>query len=250
MNVAEQKLTARLHQEGKPIGEPKIFELTERHARLPRARLRQARRAPARPGRALQSHLGHALRPRPHHRSLARCRSPRTRPPHSSASGIAFTSATAACPAWVSAVDDEQEIVTVTLFGNVDPALFADLKLNAPIPKGMPPETKTKPGSQPLRRRTQPPDLRPAQRPQRRRDPREQDCPRRARQQRRPAPREVQHAARRLPPAPHRPRPARDVDLSHAADRGAAFRARVITCAAVEARGRFAFRRRWRRRCP
>ena len=91
----------------------------------------------------------------------------------------------------------------------------------------MPPETKTKPGANLFVAEPSLLTYDPHQRPQRRRDSRDQDHPRRARQQRRPAPREVQHAPRRLPPAPHRHRPARHVDLSHAADRRAALRARV-----------------------
>jgi hypothetical protein len=46
-------------------------------------------------------------------------------------------------PGWVTAVDDEQQLVTVTFFGNVDPKLFDELALkdpNAPPPKdGSPP---------------------------------------------------------------------------------------------------------------
>ncbi len=146
VSVAEQKLTARLHQEGKPIGEPKIFEITNA------TRVRQGRGFTKLdavqsgqdvlfnltwatlygPGRITDLWLDAearelaAAQQREQHRLYIRDR------------GL---------PAWVSAVDDEQEIVTVTLFSNVDPALFADLKLDAPIPKGMPPETKTKPSA-------------------------------------------------------------------------------------------------------
>jgi hypothetical protein len=46
-------------------------------------------------------------------------------------------------PGWVTAVDDEQQLVTITFFGNVDPKLFDELTLkapNAPPPKdGSPP---------------------------------------------------------------------------------------------------------------
>ncbi|MBL9130708.1 MAG: hypothetical protein JNG86_05885 [Verrucomicrobiaceae bacterium] len=46
-------------------------------------------------------------------------------------------------PGWVTSVDDEQQFVTVTFFGNVDPKLFEELTLkdpNAPPPKdGSPP---------------------------------------------------------------------------------------------------------------
>jgi hypothetical protein len=146
VNAAELKLSARLHQEGKPIGEPKTFELTKA------TRVFQGRGIanldavqPGQdvllnltwatlygPGRVTDLWLGAAAREvataqqREQHHLYVRDR------------GL---------PAKVSAVDDDQEIVTVTLFSNVDPTLFEDLKLNAPVPKGMPPETKTKPGA-------------------------------------------------------------------------------------------------------
>jgi hypothetical protein len=146
VNAAELKLSARLHQEGKPIGEPKTFELTKA------TRVFQGRGIanldavqPGQdvllnltwatlygPGRVTDLWLDAAAREvataqqREQHHLYVRDR------------GL---------PAMVSAVDDDQEIVTVTLFSNVDPKLFEDLKLNAPVPKGMPPETKTKPGA-------------------------------------------------------------------------------------------------------
>lgn len=146
VNVAEQKLVSRLHQDGKPIGEPKTFELT-RAARVFQGRGIAALDA-IKPGQEVLFNLTWATlygpgritdlwldaeardivtaQQRERHRLYIRDR------------GL---------PAIVSAVDDEQEIVTVTLFDNVDPALFADLKLDAPVPKGMPPETKTKPSA-------------------------------------------------------------------------------------------------------
>jgi len=49
-------------------------------------------------------------------------------------------------PGWVTAVEDEPQLVTVTFFGNVDPKLFDELTLkdlNAPPPKdGSPPPTE------------------------------------------------------------------------------------------------------------
>ncbi len=41
-------------------------------------------------------------------------------------------------PGWVDAVDDEQQIVTLTFFGNVDPALFKELTHINPEPFGWP----------------------------------------------------------------------------------------------------------------
>jgi hypothetical protein len=53
-------------------------------------------------------------------------------------------------PGWVTAVEDEPQLVTVTFFGNVDPKLFDELTikdLNAPPPKdGSPPPTEPRGG--------------------------------------------------------------------------------------------------------
>ncbi|WP_395747823.1 hypothetical protein [Prosthecobacter sp.] len=53
-------------------------------------------------------------------------------------------------PAWVTAVDDEQQLVTVTFFGNVDAKLFEELKIkdpNLPPPKdGSPPPVEPRGG--------------------------------------------------------------------------------------------------------
>ncbi len=53
-------------------------------------------------------------------------------------------------PAWVMSVDDEQQFVTVTFFGNVDPKLFDELTVkdpNAPPPKdGSPPPVEARGG--------------------------------------------------------------------------------------------------------
>ncbi|WP_395745078.1 hypothetical protein [Prosthecobacter sp.] len=53
-------------------------------------------------------------------------------------------------PGWVTAVDDEQQLVTVTFFENVDPKLFDELKIkdpNLPPPKdGSPPPVEPRGG--------------------------------------------------------------------------------------------------------
>jgi len=53
-------------------------------------------------------------------------------------------------PGWVTAVDDEQQLVTVTFFDNVDPKLFDELKIkdpNLPPPKdGSPPPVEPRGG--------------------------------------------------------------------------------------------------------
>lgn len=146
VNVGEQKLVARLHQEGKPVGEPKTFELT-RAARVLQGRGIASLDA-IKPGQDVLFNLTWVTLYGPGRitdlwldteaRDVATA--------HQREKHLLYTR-DRGLPAWVSAVDDEQEIVTVTLFGNVDPAVFADLKLNAPVPKGMPPETKTKPSA-------------------------------------------------------------------------------------------------------
>jgi hypothetical protein len=146
VSLAENKLTARLHQEGKPVGESKIFELTNATRVLQGRGF--AKLDALKPGQDVLFNLNWATLYGPGRitdlwldaeaRELATAQQREQNRLYIRDRGL---------PAWVSAVDDEQEIVTVTLFSNVDPALFADLKLDAPIPKGMPPETKTKPGA-------------------------------------------------------------------------------------------------------
>jgi hypothetical protein len=144
VDVAAQKVTARLHQDGKPIGEPKIFELN------PSSRVFQGRSFAKldaiQPGQDVLFNLTWTTLYGPGRitdlwldaeaRELATAQQNEQNRVYIRDRGL---------PAWVSAVDDEQEIVTVTLFNNVDAALFDDLKLDAPVPKNMPPETKTKP---------------------------------------------------------------------------------------------------------
>jgi len=144
--LAEQKLTARLHQDGKPLGEPKTFELT-RATRVLQGRGFSKLDA-LQPGQDVLFNLTWATLYGPGRitdlwldaeaRELATAQQLERHHLYIRDRGL---------PAWVSAVDDEQEIVTVTPFSNVDPALYEDLKLAAPIPKGMPPETKTKPAA-------------------------------------------------------------------------------------------------------
>jgi len=146
VNLAENKLTARLHQGGKPIGEPRTFELT-RSTRVLQGR-GFATLDVLQPGQEVLFNLTWATLFGPGRitdlwldaeaRELATTQQLDRHHLHVRDRGL---------PAMVSAVDDEQEIVTVTLFSNVDPALFADLKFDAPVPRNMPPETKTKPGA-------------------------------------------------------------------------------------------------------
>lgn len=144
VELTEMKLTVRLQQDGKPVGEPKIFELT------PATRVLQgrgfAKLEAIKPGQEVLFNLTWATLFGPgritdlwldaESRALASAQQHARNNLYIRERGL---------PAIVSAVDDEKEIVTVTLFDNVDPKLFEDLKLNAPVPKGMPPETKTTP---------------------------------------------------------------------------------------------------------
>lgn len=144
VNLAENKLTARLHQEGKPAGDPKIFEITKA------TRVFQgqgfAKLQALMPGQNVLFNLTWVTLYGPgritavwldeESRRLATAQQREQHRLYIRDRGL---------PALVSAVDDEQEIVTVTLFSNVDPALFEELRLNAPVPTGMPSDTKTVP---------------------------------------------------------------------------------------------------------
>lgn len=146
VSLEERKLIARLHQEGKPVGDPKTFELTKA------TRVLQGRGVAnleaLQPGQDVLFNLTWATLYGPGRitdlwldaaaRDLATAEQLEKHRLYVRDRGL---------PAIISAVDDEQENVTVTLLGNVDPALYEDLKLNAPIPKNMPPDTKTKPSA-------------------------------------------------------------------------------------------------------
>lgn len=144
VDLAENKLTARLQQDGKPVGEPKTFEVTKATRVMQGSGF--AKLEAIQPGQEVLFDLTWATLYGPGRitdlwldadaRALATAQQRERNQLYVRDHGL---------PAWVSAVDDEQETVTVTLFSNVDPALFADLKLDAPVPKGMPPDTKTEP---------------------------------------------------------------------------------------------------------
>jgi hypothetical protein len=144
VDLNEQKLTLRLQQDGKPTGDSKIFELT------PSTRVLKgqgfAKLEAIQPGQEVLFNLTWATLYGPGRitdlwldaeaRALATAQQLAQHRLYIRDRGL---------PALVSAVDDEKEIVTVTLFDNVDPKLFDDLHLNAPVPKGMPADTKTTP---------------------------------------------------------------------------------------------------------
>jgi len=146
VNLDEQKLTARLQQDGKAVGDPKIFELTKSTRVLKGNGF--AKLDAIQPGQEVLFNLTWATLYGPGRivdlwldaeaRTLATAQQRAQNELYIRDRGL---------PAFVSEVDDEKEIVTVTLFDNVDPKLFDDLHLNAPVPKNMPPDTKTVPGA-------------------------------------------------------------------------------------------------------
>lgn len=144
VDLKENKLVARLQQDGQPIGEPKTFELTKATRVLQGSGF--AKLEAIQPGQEVLFNLNWATLYGPGRitdlwlnaeaRALATAQQRELNLMYVRDHGL---------PAWVSAVDDEQETVTVTLFSNVDPVLFNDLGLDAPVPKGMPADTKTQP---------------------------------------------------------------------------------------------------------
>ncbi len=144
VNLAENRLTVRLHQEGQPVAEPKIFELSKATRVMKGSGFTSLEAL--QPGQDVLFNVTWATLYGPGRitdlwldaeaRALATAQQREQHLLYTRDRGL---------PAMVSAVDDEQETVTVTLFANVDPVLFEDFRLNAPVPKGMPPETKTQP---------------------------------------------------------------------------------------------------------
>lgn len=144
VDIAANKLVARLQQDGQPVGDPKNFEVTKA------TRVFQGsgfgKLEALQPGQEVLFNLTWATLYGPGRitdlwadadaRALATAQQREQNQLYVRDHGL---------PAWITAVDDEQEIVTVTLFNNVDPALFADLALDAPVPKNMPADTKMQP---------------------------------------------------------------------------------------------------------
>ncbi|HSI12945.1 MAG TPA: hypothetical protein VK961_12925 [Chthoniobacter sp.] len=144
VDLKENKLVARLQQDGQPIGDPKSFELTKATRVLQGSGF--AKLEALQPGQEVLFNLNWATLYGPGRvtdlwvdaeaRTLATAQQRELNLLYVRDHGL---------PAWVSAVDDEQETVTVTLFSNVDPVLFNDFGLDAPVPKGMSADTKTQP---------------------------------------------------------------------------------------------------------
>lgn len=134
VNVAENKLTARLHQSGNPVGDSKTFELT-RATRVLQGR-GFANVEALKPGQEVLFNLTWATLYGPGRitdlwldaeaRQLATAQQLARHHLYIRDRGL---------PGWVAAVDDEQEIVTVTLFDNFDPAFLADVRITDPNTK-------------------------------------------------------------------------------------------------------------------
>ncbi len=137
VDLATNKLTATLQQDGKLTGKPQLFDLTTSTTvfvgqgfgtleSIQPGQLVQLNVTWATlygPGRVLRIWLDEASRKLASSHQLERHRN------YIRERGI---------PGWVDAVDDEKQIVTITFFDGIDPALFKDLGVIVPEPLGWP----------------------------------------------------------------------------------------------------------------
>lgn len=137
VNLAENKLTATLQASGAAVGNPKLFDLTTStrvFAGTGFAKLDSLQRGQTvqfnitwatlyGPGRILEIWLDEPARHLATAQQLERHRT------HTRDRGL---------PGWITAVEDEPQIVTITFFGNVDPQLFDELKGINEEPHGWP----------------------------------------------------------------------------------------------------------------
>lgn len=137
IDLTAMKLTATLQQDGKPVGKPKLFDLlTSTHIfkgnafvdvkALEKGQLVQLNLTWATlygPGRITELWIDDASR------KLATNQQLETHRNYIRQRGF---------PGWVTAVDDETQIVTLTLFGGVDPRLFDELSLTDGTKVGWP----------------------------------------------------------------------------------------------------------------
>ena len=137
VDLATKKLTATLQEDGKAVGDAKIFDLVSHTVVYESAgfgtvesiKLGQTVQMNLTwatlygPGRVTQIWLDDKSRELASARQLARHRS------NIRERGI---------PGWVDAVDDKTKIVTLTFFDGVDPELFKDFDLIVPEPLGWP----------------------------------------------------------------------------------------------------------------
>jgi hypothetical protein len=137
VDLTEKKLTATLEMDGKPVGEPKLFDLTSSTAVFlgkefatlddivagQEVQMNLTWATLYGPGRVLQIWLDEESRQRATARQFERHRN------HIRERGL---------PGLVAAVDDKKRVVTITFFDNVDPSLFKDLSSTSPKPLGWP----------------------------------------------------------------------------------------------------------------
>jgi hypothetical protein len=137
VDLAEQKLTATLQQDGEPTGKPQLFDLTSSTVvfhgtgfgtlkSIEPAQFVQMNPTWATlygPGRVFQIWLDEKSRSLASGRQLERHRN------YIRERGI---------PGWVDAVDDEKQIVTITFFDGIDPVLFKDFGIIVPESLGWP----------------------------------------------------------------------------------------------------------------
>lgn len=137
VNLESQKLTAALQEDGKPVGGAKTFDLlTSTRVMMGNGFADFKALQPGQtvlfnltwvtlfgPGRITDLWIDEPARARVTAHQLERHRN------HIRERGL---------PGWVTAVDDAKQIVTITFFGGVDPALFEELKGINPEPQGWP----------------------------------------------------------------------------------------------------------------
>jgi len=137
IDLEKRKLTVTLQESGKPAGQPKTFDLLtstrvmkgEGFADLKSLQPGQSILFNITwatlygPGRITDIWLDEGSRALASAQQLARHRN------HIRERGL---------PGWVTAVDDEKEVVTLVFFGGVDPALFDELSLTNPEKVGWP----------------------------------------------------------------------------------------------------------------
>ncbi len=137
VDLATKKLTATPQQDGKPAGEPKLFDLLSSTSVFEGPGF--GKLESLKPGQIVQFNLTWVTLYGPGRvleiwldepsRTLATAQQIERHRNHIRERGL---------PGWVEAVDDETQIVTLTFFGGVDPTLFAELKNINPEPFGWP----------------------------------------------------------------------------------------------------------------
>ncbi len=137
VDLAEQKLTATLQHDGKPVGKAQLFDLapsttvyTGNGFGTPQSiepgqhvQMNLTWATLFGPGRVFQIWLDEDSRKLASHRQRERHRQ------HIRERGM---------PGWVTAVDDKKRIVTITFFDSIDRDLFKDLRSTNPTPLGWP----------------------------------------------------------------------------------------------------------------